>query len=76
MMGKLRGIITADDRSTRDTALDAVCGPMSVTELLAECADLDRFRRASTNLYERVRALFFLHAIYRFHLPVAPRRAP
>jgi hypothetical protein len=72
MTRTLRGIITADDRSVRDTALDAVCEPMSVTELLAECADLDRFRRDSTNLYERVRALFFLHALYRFHLPSRP----
>ncbi|MFN2110297.1 MAG: UTP--glucose-1-phosphate uridylyltransferase, partial [Anaerolineae bacterium] len=27
------------------------------------------FRRASDNLYERVRALFFLYAIHRFHIP-------
>src|SRR5262249_3234265 len=27
------------------------------------------FRRGSDNLYERVRALFFLYAIHRFHLP-------
>ena len=31
--------------------------------------ELDRFRRASENLYERVRAIFFLAAIYRYHLP-------
>jgi len=30
---------------------------------------LETFRRASDNLYERVRALFFLYAIHRFHLP-------
>ena len=30
---------------------------------------LDAFRRTSDNLYERVRALFFLYAIHRFHLP-------
>ncbi len=28
-----------------------------------------RSRRSSDNLYERVRALFFLYAIHRFHLP-------
>ena len=38
---------------------------------------LDRFRRASDNLYQRVRALFFLYAIHRFHIPVArPAAAP
>ena len=38
-------------------------------QMLAECAALDHFRRRSDNLYERVRALFFLYALYRFHLP-------
>jgi hypothetical protein len=37
--------------------------------LLAETLELDRFRRESANLYEKVRALFFLYAIHRFHLP-------
>ena len=37
--------------------------------LLEECVELDAFRRRSGNLYERVRALFFLYAIHRFHLP-------
>jgi hypothetical protein len=32
---------------------------------------LEAFRRQSDNLYERVRALFFLYAIHRFHLPRA-----
>ena len=31
--------------------------------------DLERLRHSSENLYERVRALFFLYAIHRFHLP-------
>jgi hypothetical protein len=30
---------------------------------------LERFRRGCDNLYERVRALFFLYAIHRFHIP-------
>ncbi len=38
-------------------------------ELLAETAELDAFRRDAKNLYERVRALFFLYAIHRFYLP-------
>jgi hypothetical protein len=37
--------------------------------LLNACAELEAFRRRSENLYERVRSLFFLYAIYRFHLP-------
>ena len=38
--------------------------------MLSEAEALDRFRRDSDNLYERVRALFFLYAIHRFHLPL------
>ena len=43
---------------------------MSAEQLLDQCARLDFFRRTSDNLYERVRALFFLYSIYRFHLPL------
>jgi len=68
-MQRLTSIITATDAATRDQSLDAVCAPLSPDELLAECAGLDAFRRRSENLYERVRALFFLYAIHRFHLP-------
>ena len=45
----------------------------TLPDLLAKCAALDRFRRASDNLYERVRAQFFLYAIHRFHLPLHDR---
>jgi UTP--glucose-1-phosphate uridylyltransferase len=68
-MTRLTRIITATDPALRDQSLDSVCAGLSVDELLAECAALDDFRRRSANLYERVRALFFLHAIHRFHLP-------
>src|SRR6266567_5558238 len=69
MPGKLLTIITSDDPALRDTPLDAVCVSASPDQLLAECADLDQFRRRSDNLYQRVRALFFLYAIHRFLLP-------
>jgi hypothetical protein len=62
-------IITSADAAIRNRALDSVCGPASIDTLLRECQALDRFRRTSTNLYERVRALFFLYAIHRFHIP-------
>src|SRR4051794_17854114 len=48
---------------------------MTLAELLAECDALDRFRRTSDNLYERVRALFFLYAIHRFHVPLRAEAA-
>jgi hypothetical protein len=56
----------------RNQSLDALCAGLSLDELLRECAELDRFRRSSDNLYERVRALFFLYAIHRFHVPLRP----
>jgi len=68
MTGVLAGLITASDPLTRDRSLDAWCRTASLDELLAECADLEIFRRHSDNLYEQVRALFFLYAVHRFHL--------
>ncbi len=68
-MHDLTSIITARDAETRHQSLDALCVRLSLPELLQQCAALDAFRRRSDNLYERVRALFFLYAIHRFHLP-------
>ena len=48
------------------------CRSATLEQLREECASLDRFRRDRENLYERVRALFFLYAIYRFHIPLKP----
>jgi len=69
MAGDLVEIITSSDPQTRNRSLDGFCGRADAAALLAECAELDRFRRLSDNLYERVRALFFLSAIYRYELP-------
>ena len=71
-MSQLIEIITAQAPEVRNRALDAFCRAATYEELLAECAALDQFRRRSDNLYARVRALFFLYAIYRFHLPLKP----
>ena len=62
-------LITSEDSATRDRSLADACQSLSVSELLTECSELDNFRRSSENLYHRVRAIFFLQAIYRFHLP-------
>jgi hypothetical protein len=69
MPGELIRIITSDDPAVRDLSLDAFARKASLDQLLSECDQLDRFRRESDNLYQRVRALFFLYAIHRFHLP-------
>ncbi len=68
-MSDLVRIITSADPAVRNRSLDAFCRAADASALLAECAALDRFRRESDNLYERVRAQFFLYAIHRFHLP-------
>lgn len=62
-------IITATEPEARNRSLDAFCREASAAQLLTEVEDLELRRRTSENLYERVRALFFLYAIYRFHLP-------
>ena len=76
MISKLVPIITASDDATRDQSLDEICRGATFTELLEECGALDAFRRSSENLYERVRALFFLYAIHRFHLPTRGELRP
>lgn len=72
MTHRLRTLITSADPAVRDTPLDTLCRPAPLAELLGECGDLDSFRRGAENLYERVRALFFLYAVHRFHLPSKP----
>ena len=68
-MSQLWSIITASDPAVRNRSLDAVCRASSLEQLLAEVADLERRRQGCENLYQRVRALFFLYAMHRFHLP-------
>jgi len=71
-MSALTAIITAESREIQNQALDTFCESASLGQLLAECASLEEFRRSSPNLYEQVRALFFLYAIHRFHIPRKP----
>ena len=69
MRFSLLDLITTADEKVRNQSLDAACLRASAGELLAQCEELDAFRRQSENLYQRVRALLFLFAIHRFHLP-------
>ncbi len=71
-MSRLTAIITASDPAVRNRPLDDFCLSAGLDELMTECRALDELRRSSDNLYERVRALFFLYAIHRFHLPLKP----
>lgn len=72
----LTDLIRAAAPADRDRPLAAAVRGLSYADLLAERAALDRFRRTSDNLYHRVRALFFLAAIDRYHLPARPELPP
>jgi hypothetical protein len=68
-MHNLIEIITTSDPALRDRSLDGFCRTADAAALREAARALDAFRRGSENLYERVRATFFLAAIYRYHLP-------
>ncbi|MCB0112659.1 MAG: UTP--glucose-1-phosphate uridylyltransferase, partial [Caldilineaceae bacterium] len=68
-MNDLLHIITADDPAVRNRSLEGFARAASLATLLDECAALDQMRRQNDNLYQRVRGLFFLYALHRFHLP-------
>ncbi|GKY99822.1 hypothetical protein MPSEU_000936000 [Mayamaea pseudoterrestris] len=66
-------VIVSTDNDVRNSSLSHYCALVSTNCLLEQCVELDEFRRTSTiNLYERVRACFFLYAIHRFHLVDIP----
>ncbi len=62
-------IITSEIDSVRNQSLDTICESANREELLSHCRSLDAYWRTERNLYHRVRALFFLFSIHRFHLP-------
>ncbi len=68
----LLDLIQSENPAVRDRALDGVVAGLDVPALLAAATELDAYRRRESNLYRRVRALFFLYALHRFHLPARP----
>ncbi len=68
-MSELIGIITSEAPEVKNRSLDEFCRTADTEQLLTEAKALDEFRRDASNLYERVRAQFFLYSIHRFHLP-------
>ncbi len=71
-MSELTDVITSRDAAIRNRSADEFCQKASTAALIRECAALERFWRTSGNLYERVRALFFLYTIHRYHLQYRP----
>ncbi len=64
--------ITATESAQRDRGLFELARGRPLAEKLAACRALEAFRRASGNLYERVRAGLFLQALYRFEIEDHP----
>jgi hypothetical protein len=60
--------ITHSDPAIRDRSVRALASRAGLAEKLEACRELEEFRRTTQNLYERVRASLFLHAIYRFDI--------
>jgi hypothetical protein len=71
-LSELVRIITSEDPEIRNRSVDEFCRGNPAAVLLEECAALNRFWRNHDNLYGRVRALFFLYSIHRFHLQNRP----
>ena len=69
-MSELIKIIIATDPAIKNKSLDLFCRDASLETLLEETLALETFRKKESNLYNRVRALFFLYAIHRFYIPI------
>ncbi|MDA7903817.1 hypothetical protein N9B31_09170, partial [Mariniblastus sp.] len=66
---RLVSVIETSDNLLRNQSLDELCKDSELDELLGDVAALDQLWRTADNLYTQVRALFFLSAIHRYHLP-------
>src|SRR5262249_5304562 len=64
----LIGTITAPDSAIRNRSARELAAARTLAEKLEACASLEQFRRARQNLYQRVRASLFLHALYRYEI--------
>lgn len=64
--------ITSADPRLRDRSVQELTHGASTRDLLKACDGLETFRQASENLYERVRASMFLHAVYRYKVQDSP----
>lgn len=67
-MSQLISIIRSSDPLLKNKSLEEFCRSASLTVLLNEAGELEIYRKEELNLYNRVRALFFLYAIHRFYI--------
>jgi hypothetical protein len=71
-MSELVKIIQSSETEIKNRSLNEFCRGASLSTLLYESESLEMFRKEETNLYNRVRALFFLYAIHRFYIVRQP----
>lgn len=71
-MSHVLPLLTSDDPGVRNRDLAEWASTAPLSSLLEECSALEDYWREEPNLYRKVRALFFLHAIHRYHLPACP----
>ncbi len=64
--------ILSSDPAIRSRSIDQLCAGRSAAQLIQDAEELEAFRHASGNLYDRVRACFFLYSIHRFQIPQRP----
>ncbi|HEY3369996.1 MAG TPA: UTP--glucose-1-phosphate uridylyltransferase [Prolixibacteraceae bacterium] len=69
-MSQLIKLIRSSDPAVKNESLDKYCKGASIEKLLEEATQLEHYRKEEPNLYNRVRALFFLYAIHRFYIPL------
>jgi galactokinase/mevalonate kinase-like predicted kinase len=60
--------LTSADPAVRDRSIWDLTSAASAADVLEACEEVEKFRQGSKNLYERVRASMFLHALYRYRL--------
>ncbi|MBX2840865.1 MAG: UTP--glucose-1-phosphate uridylyltransferase [Flammeovirgaceae bacterium] len=68
MSNKFIATITSQDPEIRNQSFFDLCKNDSIKSLAKDLDELEKFRRTTENLYERVRACLFLYAGYRFVL--------
>ena len=68
MMNVFIETITAVETSKRNRSFFEISRNLSAAELLKSLRELDSFRKTTSNLYDKVRAILFLYAGFRFFL--------
>ena len=72
MLNPFVATITSSEPIVRDRSIGDLIGDLTTSEVLEAAEALEAFRTESKNLYERVRASIFLHALYRYRIQDAP----